>query len=389
MWYETTGLKARGGYCEVYNGIAHGDEDFRRPVVLKMLRPQHAHNKRLVKRLRNEAQLLSKVFHPNVAQVLDYVVLDNLPTVVMELVRGDTVRKLDAALPDDAPRRARLADLLLRQIARAMHEIQETIGQSFVHGDLSPSNIVMADSRDTFKLIDFGEAAIEKPGRNRQVVSGTSGFHAPELPHTGPTMVADIYALGHTVKLLRGPVHEGHEELLDRMTADKATDRFQSWKDVLAALGEPLGEVWTTPDQQKNPAGWRRRLGTAPAPGRFRRFTKAAGLIAGILMFAAAICYFIPTTDAPAASVPAIAVMNEDTAALHITGLPRQTTDISVDDQSFPYPPPPALSLQPGLHHIQVRLADGRAGDHTLTLGPGQALVWRFKQSILTEPSAP
>lgn len=389
MWYETTGLKARGGFCEVYNGIAHGEDDFRRPVVLKMLKPQCAHNQRLVARLRDEAHLLSKLFHPHIAQVLDYVVLDNLPTVVLELVNGNTVAQLNESLPDDAPRRQRLAAQVLRQITRALHDIQQEVGTSFIHGDISPSNIVMADSQGTFKLIDFGEAAIARDNPEDATVAITEGFGAPELTHTGPTMVADIYALGKTVSLLSDAPSPGDQEVLRRMVAPQAADRFQSWRDVLVALGEPVGEVWTAPDSRDADALHRDRTSTESIVLHRPRWISIAVAAAITVLLAITMGLWYVPKSGPAPTVPLLSPTNDIAAALHITGLPHETTGLTIDGAAYTYPPPPALEVRPGLHRIDVQLADGRRGGQTITIGPGQARVWRFSKTLLTPPAKP
>jgi len=110
------------------------------------------------KRFLLEAQMASKVRHPNVVYLADYGLLpDGRPYLVMEFLRGPTLA--------DALRSGRMAPLracrIAVQIARGMQTVHD---QGIVHRDLKPSNIFLlpgdasVGQEDFVKIVDFGVA---------------------------------------------------------------------------------------------------------------------------------------------------------------------------------------------------------------------------------------
>src|SRR6516162_8482255 len=88
-----------GHYCVVEQvgsggmGVVYRARDVRldRDVALKVIRPGALTNKSARERFRKEALLLSKLSHPNIAQVYDFDVQDDVEFLVMEYVRGSTL----------------------------------------------------------------------------------------------------------------------------------------------------------------------------------------------------------------------------------------------------------------------------------------------------------
>ena len=109
----------------------------------------------LVRFLR-EAQILSRLDHPNLVSIKDVDVTDEgVPFLVMELVEGKTLRQLRSRYRD-----TRFALHVLKQVAEALTVIHQG---GIVHRDLRPSNILVADDGATprIKLFDFGVAALK------------------------------------------------------------------------------------------------------------------------------------------------------------------------------------------------------------------------------------
>jgi serine/threonine-protein kinase len=105
-------------------------------------------------RFEREAKALSKLRHPNIVQVHDFGLDDDMPYLVMELLRGESV---DARLKRDGRMPIRTVGAMLGQVAKGLRRAHEA---GFVHRDLKPGNlfIVKGDDEETFVILDFGIA---------------------------------------------------------------------------------------------------------------------------------------------------------------------------------------------------------------------------------------
>src|SRR5438270_439771 len=79
---------------EVYLGEKIGPEGFVKPVVLKCVLPQLAKDRAFVQLFLDEARLAALLNHPNIAQIYDFGVADNIYYMAMEYVPGYTVDEL-------------------------------------------------------------------------------------------------------------------------------------------------------------------------------------------------------------------------------------------------------------------------------------------------------
>lgn len=134
-----------------------------RPVALKVMHPEYAQKKDIVKRFMREAKAATVITHPNVIEVLDVVNTDTgEPVMVMELLEGEP---LDSVLD-------RRGALPLAEVARIMTPVVSAVGaahaRAIVHRDLKPENIFLARGTDGVvrpKVLDFGIAKILDPSQ--------------------------------------------------------------------------------------------------------------------------------------------------------------------------------------------------------------------------------
>jgi serine/threonine-protein kinase len=192
---------AHGGMGTIYKAT---QVTLNRTVAVKVLLEGLNDSEEHVARFRQEADLLSRIIHPNVVALQDYGQEEGLLFMVMEFLEGQT---LDGLVP--------AGGLSLDASLAIMEEVCTGVGAAhaagLIHRDLKPENIFMArqkDGRSFVKVIDFGlaratasvqEAASELTMRGRVV--GSAGFVAPEHI-TGSRDFApasDIYALGATL----------------------------------------------------------------------------------------------------------------------------------------------------------------------------------------------
>jgi tetratricopeptide (TPR) repeat protein len=175
----------------------HGGLEEGVPVALKVLHPHVGSQPRAVERMRREAELGSRVRHPNVVSFYGTNVLDDPGAerryLAMEYVEGRNLRALLEALE-------RVPEALLREIARQVADgLAAVHAAGAVHRDLKPSNVLITPD-NTVRIMDLGMVRLEDESlavTGEGEFSGSLRYAAPELfrgelagPHS------DIYGLG-------------------------------------------------------------------------------------------------------------------------------------------------------------------------------------------------
>lgn len=187
--YHIVDRIAAGGMGEVFR--AH-DAVLAREVAVKVLHRSLAADPGFVERFRREARAAAALSHPNIVAVHDWGAVDGIYYMVMEYVRGQSLRELLHEHGLLAP--AQVADLCLQILSALEHAHR----QGIVHRDVKPENI-MVTREGLVKVADFGlarawaDARITQDGR----VSGTVQYLAPEQLRGEPADPrSDLYALG-------------------------------------------------------------------------------------------------------------------------------------------------------------------------------------------------
>ena len=163
-------------------------------VVLKAAKPNEGEQTRNRLLLEREFEIMRRLDSIYVVQAIAMVDDPQLGrSILMEYVHGRPLDRFIAETPSSAERR-RVADELMEALI-FLHERQ------IVHGDLKPSNILITDSDNHVRLIDFGfsdnEAFIAKN------IGTSPSFSSPEqLPTDALLPERDIYALGKMLALL-------------------------------------------------------------------------------------------------------------------------------------------------------------------------------------------
>ncbi|GAA3124711.1 hypothetical protein GCM10010521_09430 [Streptomyces rameus] len=184
--YRLAARIGSGGMADVYEAV---DTRLRRPVAVKVFRP--GPDPQAEDRLTAEAVLLARLQHPGLVTVYDAGRHDDRTYLVMQLVKGPTLRGLleCGALPE-----RRVVDVGAA-LARALAYVHRA---GVVHRDVKPSNILL-DTAGAPHLADFGIARLADATRQTapDVLIGTAAYLAPEQVEgrrIGPA--ADVYALG-------------------------------------------------------------------------------------------------------------------------------------------------------------------------------------------------
>lgn len=169
-------------------------------VAIKTLRGKYVAHEQMRPRFEREARALASLAHPNIVRITDFSIWEGTPYLVMEYLKGRTVRNLllDGPLPEE-----RALDIL-RQLLEALIYAH---AEGFVHRDLKPANLFLADlptSEGHLKVLDFGfvkllgeQGAGEPDLTQSGFAFGTPSYMSPEQASGGQTGPgSDVYSAG-------------------------------------------------------------------------------------------------------------------------------------------------------------------------------------------------
>ncbi|MFC5832795.1 serine/threonine-protein kinase [Nonomuraea insulae] len=195
--YRLLSELGQGGMGTVWQAM---DELLRQEVAIKEVRLppdlDEASRTELTERTLREARAAARLrSHPSIVTILDVVLDNGRPWIVMELVRG---RSLDRAVRDDGP-------LPVRQVAwiglRMLDALGAAHASGILHRDVKPANVMLTDDGRVL-LTDFGIATVAGDAALTQtgLLTGSPGYIAPERlrgESDGPP--ADLWSLGVTL----------------------------------------------------------------------------------------------------------------------------------------------------------------------------------------------
>lgn len=198
--YEIISCIGQGGMADVYKAR---DTILNRMVAIKVLRPKLANDPMTLVRFQREASAASRLSHPNVVDIYDVGEYEGLHYIVMEYVRGRTLKQLISqrgALGQDE------AVNIMKQLTGAVAQAHQ---HHIIHRDIKPQNILIKDD-GTVKITDFGIAVAADSVQLtlNNAVMGSAHYLAPETAQgKDPNPQVDIYSLGIVFyELLTGDV---------------------------------------------------------------------------------------------------------------------------------------------------------------------------------------
>lgn len=143
---RVTEVVGQGGMGDVYGGY---DDTLERKVALKVLNADQRLDDEARERLLREARALSKLEHPNICRIHDYIESGDVDLLVLEYIDGRTL--YDAQIEGKST-----AEKL--RIAIAIAEVLITAHRAaIVHRDLKPENVMLTKTGEV-KVLDFGLA---------------------------------------------------------------------------------------------------------------------------------------------------------------------------------------------------------------------------------------
>ena len=184
--YRVGTLLGSGGSGSVYAAF---DEELNRPVAIKFVSSRRGGGSDAAALPLREARAASALNHPNIIMVHEVIQTSETSAIVMELVKGVTLR--------EAARRNPPLGEILRWSTQLAHALSVAHDHGLIHGDIKPENVMVRDD-GYIKLLDFGLALDAEPAAPRQApLAGTLRYLAPERRlGRPPTQAADVFAFG-------------------------------------------------------------------------------------------------------------------------------------------------------------------------------------------------
>src|SRR5947209_4787459 len=238
--YEILGTLGRGGVGEVYRAW---DRRLEREVALKLLHdeyPQPGNRERFM----IEARAASALNHANICTIFDVGSKDGWPYLVMELLKGITLKEKIAR-----------SSMSAEEIVRVATEMAGALGAAhalgIIHRDVKPANVMLtkqADGRMRVKVLDFGLAKLTGPlpgqlnhrEEHLTVVGeavGTVSYMSPEQAR-GDELDgrSDLFSLGvvmYEMATRRTPFHGSTTALLFAQLLGQDPEPIREWNETI------------------------------------------------------------------------------------------------------------------------------------------------------------
>jgi serine/threonine protein kinase len=363
--YRLDTVLGQGGMGLVFAGL---QTSMQRPVAVKTLHPQLAMAPTFFERFKREAELASKLRHPNIITIYDFGrAADGTCYFVMELIEGESLRQ---QVKREGPMSLRRSTAIIEQAALGLQHAHK---QNVVHRDVKPHNIMISqvDGHEYVKVLDFGLVKVLEQEDEEQLTStgqvlGTPQYMPPE--QAGGELVdqrSDLYSLaGVLFFMLTGtspfnantvrkaltaaltktvpavgtirqgaPVPRRIDEFFRKGLAREKEDRFQNVAEFLADLNGALeGESEDVLDAL--PTGAKREdsakdSGSGSQSGAGKKGSKSAGKSSKVVV-ASGLSRPLPAQVVPvdrretAPEIPSLKVTNTEPALQRVVAAPSK-----------------------------------------------------------------
>jgi eukaryotic-like serine/threonine-protein kinase len=220
--YQLLHSIGKGGMGSVY-AAARADQEYKKIVAIKLVTSGMG-TEDMLRRFRNERQVLAGLDHPCIARLLDGGSTDDgLPYLVMEFVEG---------LPIDRYCESHHLSLTerLKLFQKVCSAVQYAHQNLVVHRDIKPSNILIGTNGEP-KLLDFGIARLMTAEFSAEDIELSRGeaqpmtlrYASPEQVRGEPiTTESDIYSMGVLLFELVAGTHPFQDALTGRKEIEQA-----------------------------------------------------------------------------------------------------------------------------------------------------------------------
>ena len=257
--YQVLRTLGQGGMGTTYlawdpSGVTAGHPQL---LVLKQMNADMAKIAKARELFQREADTLGLLSHPGIPKYYDFFVEDEKKYLAMELIHGQDLekyvyRKGPVTLNQAVEWAIQTCDIL---------DYLHGKNPPLIHRDIKPANLMVRNSNNRIVVLDFG--AVKEIGTAPGTRIGAEGYCAPEQERGQPLTQSDLYAIGPTlIFLLTGEnpfkfyrqqgrsfrfdvakvptITPKLKEVIDKVTEPLPRDRYQTAKELAAALAAVL-----------------------------------------------------------------------------------------------------------------------------------------------------
>lgn len=257
--YEVVSFISAGGMGGVFKGW---DIALERDVALKVISWKLSSREEFVKMFLKEARFVSKLNHPNIAQIYYIGNAKGIMYYAMEFIHGQTLADL---LRNNFHFKMPQIINYLKTLCNALDFVWKN---DIIHRDIKPANIMVTCS-DELKLVDFGVAKLDKKSdmQKENKIVGSPLYLSPEaIRNEGVDNRSDIYSLGATfyhllagtppfydnscgnilykqlndpvpsLKLKAPEVPDFLCDIIEKMMAKRCEERFRNYQEIIDCL---------------------------------------------------------------------------------------------------------------------------------------------------------
>ena len=226
-------------------------------LVLKQMNADMAKIAKARELFQREADTLGLLNHPGIPKYYDFFIENKKKYLAMELIHGQDLEKY---VYRKGPTTVNQAIEWMMQTCEILDYLHEQ-NPPLIHRDIKPANLMVRNSNNRIVVLDFG--AVKEIGTAPGTRIGAEGYCAPEQERGQPLTQSDLYAIGPTlIFLLTGEnpfkyyrqqrrsfrfdvakvptITPKLKELIDKVTEPLPRDRYQTAKEVAAALAALL-----------------------------------------------------------------------------------------------------------------------------------------------------
>ena len=240
--YRVLSLIGTGGMGRVYE-VEHTVT--KRPEAMKLLLPggdatDLESREEHVSRFIREIQVQASLTHPNIAAVHNAFVEQDALVMIMELVRGQPLKRL---IDKDPPPLAKCVDY----VCQVLNALDYAHRRGVIHRDITPANIIVTPD-GTAKLTDFGLAKTQKDVQitREGVAVGSVHYMSPEQVRGQQELDnrSDLYSVGAVLYELitKQKVFDGNDSFgIMKAHVEKIPTPPSHWnKDITPALSDAV-----------------------------------------------------------------------------------------------------------------------------------------------------
>lgn len=276
--YNIIKTLGEGGMGLVY--LAEDKANSNRLTAVKTIRSSFLKKPESLIQFKQEYDIMSKLWHPNLARVYDFGQIDKDYYLTMEYIRGCELKSI---VKEQEKLDLKEALPIMVSLLRAMEFIHS---RNIIYSDIKPQNILITEN-DQVKLIDFGLSDFEDKVSSAsikgtiiymspEVINGTAKDHRADIFSLGvlfyEMITGDILYLERSIKCIfntlasQGKYNEILEyrlkhinntkikTILNKMCAYSAKDRFLSCSEIISHINADLKEKFSIETEETKEA---------------------------------------------------------------------------------------------------------------------------------------